>query len=149
MKVLSIIHDSIVDGEGLRTVIFFAGCPHHCQGCHNPESWNFENGQEYSVEQLVSEVISNPINEVTFSGGDPFYQAKEIIILAKKLKSLGKNIWAYTGYTLEELLFRNDEHELALLREIDVLVDGPFIQSQRNLSLPFRGSNNQRIIKLT
>ncbi len=148
MKVISIICDSIVDGEGLRTVIFFAGCPHHCFGCHNPESWNSANGHDYSLEKLVSIVMANPINDVTFSGGEPFLQAKEIVPLAKILKSHGKNIWLYTGFTLEQLLLRNNKNELALLNEIDVLVDGPFLQEKANLALPFRGSSNQRIINV-
>ncbi|MGQ0418497.1 4Fe-4S cluster-binding domain-containing protein, partial [Bacillus sp. HC-Mk] len=75
MKVMNIIHDSVVDGEGLRTVVFFAGCPHRCVGCHNPKSWNICNGTEMTVEEIVKEIASNPLTDVTFSGGDPFFQA--------------------------------------------------------------------------
>ena len=101
---MNIIHDSVVDGEGLRTVIFFAGCPHFCKGCHNPESWNIKNGREMTVDEIVDEVMSNPICEVTLSGGDPFFQASEVKEVARRLRENGKNIWAFTGYTLEELL---------------------------------------------
>lgn len=147
MKVIGIKQDSIVDGEGLRTVIFFSGCPHFCPGCHNPKSWNISNGCEYTVEQLLEVVRKNPLNDVTFSGGDPFMQAASILPLAKALKAEGKNIWAYTGYTLEQLLERKNDAELELLMYIDVLVDGPFIQAFKDLSLLYRGSSNQRIIE--
>lgn len=149
MKVIDIKQDSIVDGDGLRIVIFFAGCPHHCLGCHNPESWNIENGTQYTPSQLLNVVKSNPINQITFSGGDPFLQAEAILPFAKLLKQAGKNIWAYTGYTIDELLQRGNLDELELLDHIDVLVDGPFIQEEKDLSLPYRGSRNQRIIYLS
>lgn len=145
MKVMNIIHDSIVDGTGLRTVVFFAGCPHFCKGCHNPESWNIKNGKEMTIEEIAKEVCKNPISNVTFSGGDPFYQASEVKGLAKKLKALGKNIWAYTGYTYEELLESSDD-KTELLNQCDVLVDGRFVLEQRDLTLKFRGSRNQKII---
>lgn len=149
MKIMAIHHDSVVDGEGLRTVVFFAGCPHMCKGCHNPESWNINNGTDMTVDELVREVASNPLTDVTFSGGEPFLQAKEASEAAKKLKAMNKNIWIYTGYTLEELLASNDPYKLELLRYCDVLVDGPFLEEERDLSLTFRGSRNQRIIDLS
>ncbi|MCD8501707.1 MAG: anaerobic ribonucleoside-triphosphate reductase activating protein [Bacillaceae bacterium] len=147
MKVIEIKQDSIVDGEGLRTVIFFSGCPHFCPGCHNPKSWNVSNGYDYTVDQLLEIAMKNPLNDITFSGGDPFMQAEAILPLAKALKAEGKNIWAYTGYTLEQLVKRNHNAELELLLYIDVLVDGPFIQDLKDLSLLYRGSSNQRIIE--
>ena len=101
MKILSIYHDSVCDGEGVRTVIFFAGCPHHCEGCHNPESWKMSNGNDFTVEDVLKECLENPLSNVTFSGGDPFLQAKQIIPLAKELKKVNKTIWAYTGWTYE------------------------------------------------
>src|SRR5690606_33098245 len=104
MKVMNIIHDAVVDGEGLRTEIFFAGCPHFCRGCHNPKNWNISNGTEMTVQEIVEEVASNSLTDVTFSGGEPFLQAQEVSKVAKQLKNLGKNIWVYTGYTLEQLL---------------------------------------------
>ncbi|MBP2079133.1 anaerobic ribonucleoside-triphosphate reductase activating protein [Oceanobacillus polygoni] len=149
MKVMNIIHDSVVDGEGLRTVIFFAGCPHFCKGCHNPKSWNIRNGTEMSVDEVIEEVASNPLTDVTLSGGDPFFQAKEVCQVAKRLKKLQKNIWAYTGYTFEQLLASNDPYKQELLRYCDVLVDGPFIFEERDLTLKFYGSRNQRIIDLS
>ncbi len=84
MKVMNILHDSVVDGEGLRTVIFFAGCPHHCPGCHNPSSWKMTNGKEMSIDEIFEEVASNPLTDVTFSGGEPFIQAKQLVDLAQK-----------------------------------------------------------------
>lgn len=148
MKVMNIIHDSVVDGEGLRTVIFFAGCPHHCKGCHNPESWNDANGKEMSIDEIIKEIESNPLTDVTFSGGEPFAQSKTLCELAKRVKESGKNIWCYTGYTLGALQNMNDVYVDELLESIDVLVDGPFQIEKRDLSLPFRGSRNQRIIHL-
>ncbi|WP_057767979.1 anaerobic ribonucleoside-triphosphate reductase activating protein [Cytobacillus praedii] len=148
MKVMGIHHDSVVDGEGLRTVIFFAGCPHHCFGCHNPESWNLKNGKEMSVQEIMDEVLSNPLTDITFSGGEPFCQAKEVKELARELKKLNKNIWMYTGYKIEQLKSSEDKHVGELLEYCDVLVDGPFIIEKRDITLPFRGSSNQRIIKL-
>lgn len=149
MKVMNIIHDSVVDGEGLRTVIFFAGCPHFCQGCHNPASWNIRNGTEMSVEEVVYEVASNPLTDVTLSGGEPFFQAKEVAEVARRLKDLGKHIWAYSGYTLEQLEDAEDVYQRKLLSYCDVLVDGPFILAKKDLTLSFRGSSNQRIIDLS
>lgn len=147
MKVMNIIHDSVVDGEGLRTVIFFAGCPHACSGCHNPESWSMRNGKEMSIDEIVEEIKSNPLTDVTFSGGEPFIQAREVAELAKRIKILGKNIWAYSGFTYEQLMSEQDKRDL--LSYCDVLVDGPFRQELRDLSLDFRGSSNQRLIKLS
>ena len=147
LRVLNILHDSVVDGPGLRTVLFFSGCPHFCKGCHNPESWNIRNGNEMTIEQVVDEVLSNPLTDVTLSGGDPFFQASGVKHVAKRLKEAGKNIWAYSGYTLEELLELGGDHT-ELLSYCDVLVDGPFILAERDLSLDFRGSHNQRIIHL-
>ncbi|MDF2607892.1 MAG: nrdG [Bacillales bacterium] len=142
-RVMNIIHDSIVDGPGLRTVIFFAGCEHRCKGCHNPESWNYQNGSEMNVEQIISEIEANPITNVTFSGGDPFFQADVVTDIAKLVKDLGRNLWVYTGYTLEQIQY-NDRYS-DLLKYIDVLVDGPFIESEKDYSLDFRGSRNQKI----
>ncbi len=147
-RIMSIYHDSVVDGEGLRTVIFFAGCPHFCKGCHNPKSWNIRNGKEMQIEEVVKEAL-NPLTDITLSGGDPFFQAKAASKIAKQLKEEhGKNIWAYTGWTIEQLLTIKDENQLELLRYVDVLVDGPFILAERDLTLSFRGSRNQRIIHM-
>ncbi|WP_147533411.1 anaerobic ribonucleoside-triphosphate reductase activating protein [Bacillus marasmi] len=144
MKVINILHDSIVDGPGFRSVVFFAGCPHRCHGCHNPQSWNIDNGTDMSRDEIVAELIENELTQVTLSGGDPFFQSQDVSELAKKLKISGKNIWCYTGYLFEDLL-ANPHHRL-LLEQIDVLVDGPFEMSKRDLSLLYKGSSNQRII---
>ncbi|MDH4421909.1 MULTISPECIES: anaerobic ribonucleoside-triphosphate reductase activating protein [Bacillus] len=148
MKVMNIIHDSVVDGEGLRTVVFFAGCPHRCFGCHNPKSWNICNGTEMTVEEIVKEIESNPLTDVTFSGGDPFFQAAEVKKVAQAVKNLKKNLWMYTGYTLEEIQSSQNNDMIELLHYGDVLVDGRFEIEKRDLALPFRGSSNQRIIRL-
>jgi len=144
MRVLTILQDSIVDGRGLRTVIFFAGCPHHCRGCHNPESWAVGGGTEWTETEIFQEVMQNELSNVTLSGGEPFLQSKEIAPLAKKLKQAGKNIWCYTGYRYEELI--QDHTHLSLLKQLDILVDGRFEINKRDLSLTFKGSSNQRII---
>ena len=148
MKVMNIIHDSVVDGEGLRTVVFFAGCPHRCFGCHNPKSWNVCNGTEMTVEEIVKEIEKNSLTDVTFSGGDPFFQAAEVKKVAKIVKDLKKNLWIYTGYTLEEIQSAQNNDMIELLHYGDVLVDGRFELDKKDLTLPFRGSSNQRIIRL-
>ena len=105
MKVMNIIHDSVVDGEGLRTVVFFAGCPHRCVGCHNPKSWNICNGTEMTVEEIVKEIASNPLTDVTFSGGDPFFQAAEVKMVAKIVKDLKKPMDVYRLYVRRDTEF--------------------------------------------
>lgn len=146
MRVLDILHGTIVDGPGLRTSIYFAGCKHHCPGCHNPESWDFAGGVEKSVDDIFSEIEKNGFN-VTLSGGDPLYQdIDELTALAKKIKDAGFDLWVYTGFTIEEVF------ELKIydkfLQYVDVVVDGPFEIKNRDTSLMFRGSSNQRILKL-
>lgn len=145
---MNILHDSVVDGEGLRTVIFFAGCPHQCLGCHNPESWKMSNGHEMSIDEIFLEVASNPLTDVTFSGGEPLIQARDLVTLAKKIKNLDKNIWIYSGFTYEEIVNSNNLYQKELLTYCDVLVDGRFLIEERDLSLKFKGSRNQKIIKL-
>lgn len=147
MRVLSIIRDSIVDGPGLRTTIFFAGCPHYCKGCHNPKSWNENGGDMMTVEEIMEEIGSDPLNNITFSGGEPFMQIDELIVLARELKALNKNIWCYTGFTWEELQEKFADRFKELGKYIDVLVDGRFVLEERDLSLVYKGSSNQRIIE--
>ena len=138
----------MADGPGLRTSIYCAGCEHHCPGCHNPQSWNMENGKWMSVDELLEIVKSDPIADVSFSGGDPFYQAEAFTELARRIKEeTSKTIWCWTGFTIEQI--REDAVMNAMLQYLDVLVDGPFILEQRNTNLLFRGSPNQRIIYLT
>ena len=138
--------DSIVDGPGIRTTFFCQGCPHHCEGCHNPETWPFSGGTPMETEQLVQLVCENPLcRGVTFSGGEPFAQAEGFLELAKALKAKGYEVASYSGYTFEQLL-EGDRDQRELLETIDVLIDGPFLRDQRSLELSFRGSRNQRII---
>lgn len=144
LSVLDIKEGTSVDGPGLRTSIYFAGCIHKCHGCHNPQSWNIVHGTRRSVAELI-EIIKENDFDVTFSGGDPLFQIEELIILARVIKKmLNKNIWCYTGYSIEEI--KSNDKLSPILACIDTLVDGKFIQSKRDVSLKFRGSSNQRII---
>ncbi len=141
-----IVSDSIVDGPGIRTTIFSQGCPHHCPGCHNPETWDFGCGTEVPVEAIVDIVKSNPLcRGVTFSGGEPFAQAAGFAKLAGFLKEKGYEVASYSGYTFEELL-EGSEDQKKLLEAIDILIDGPFLQAEKSLEIAFRGSRNQRIL---
>lgn len=142
-------YDSVVDGEGIRTVIWTQGCPHRCKGCHNPETHDFNKGHIVSIEE-VKEKLSRGINQdgITLSGGEPFCQPEACTEIAIYAKQLGLNVWCYTGYTYEKLLemaVLNDKY-MKMLENIDVLIDGPFILEQKTLSLKYRGSKNQRII---
>lgn len=147
LHIMDIIDGTVVDGPGFRLSIYCAGCSHRCQGCHNPQSWEMTNGKEMDVEDILQTVKDSPWN-VTFSGGDPFFQAEGFAELARRIKAeTAKTIWCYTGYTLEALKEENDPWKMELMRNIDVLVDGPFIQALRDEQLRFRGSSNQRIIE--
>ena len=138
--------DSIVDGPGIRTTYFCQGCPHHCEGCHNPETWPFAGGTPMETEAMAMAAISNPLcRGVTFSGGEPFAQAEGFAELAKLLKSKGYEVASYSGYTFEQLL-SGTPAQRELLQYLDVLIDGPFLQEQKTLETPFRGSRNQRIL---
>ncbi len=144
-----IVRESVVDGEGLRLVVFLQGCSHHCEGCQNPQSWDFNGGVEYKVSDLADEIRSllTPLHAgITLSGGDPLYQAQAVreLLINLLVTDPRLNVWMYTGYTKEEI-FRSQEL-LAAVQFVDRLVEGRFILSRRNLSLPFRGSDNQRII---
>lgn len=148
LKLAGIVGDSIVDGPGIRMTVFCQGCPHHCAGCHNPETWSFEGGTPMEENEILQIVESNPlVKGVTFSGGEPFAQASGYAVLAKHLKEKGYEVASYSGYTFEQL-YDGTEEQKELLRNIDVLIDGPFVETKRNLSLPYRGSSNQRIINV-
>ena len=141
-----IVGDSIVDGPGIRTTIFCQGCPHHCPGCHNPETWDFGCGTEVPVAAIVDIVRSNPLcRGVTFSGGEPFAQAAGFAKLARLLKEKGYEVASYSGFTFEELL-EGSEEQKELLGTIDILIDGPFLMAEKSLEIAFRGSRNQRIL---
>ena len=143
-----IISDSIVDGPGLRTTLFCQGCPHHCPGCHNMETWPFEGGTPLDTEAIMTIVRSNPLSRgVTFSGGEPFAQAEGFTELAIALKEKNYEVASYSGYTFEQLL-NGSEAQKTLLEHIDVLIDGPFLQAEKTLTAAFRGSKNQRIINV-
>ena len=144
LRVLDIVEGTSVDGPGLRTSLYFAGCHHACPGCHNPESWDFNGGELYDLSDLI-EIIKINDFDVTFSGGDPLYHPTEIAALSKRIKDeLGKNIWCYTGFCWEDI--QKSKTLLETVQNIDVIVDGSFVESLRDLSLLFRGSSNQRII---
>ena len=141
-----IVGDSIVDGPGIRTTVFSQGCPHHCEGCHNPETWAFGCGTQMAEETILEIVRENPLcRGVTFSGGEPFAQAQGFAKLARLLKSEGYEVASYSGYTFEALLAGTPQQR-ELLETIDVLIDGPFLLEQKSLEVPFRGSKNQRIL---
>ena len=146
LNLSGIVGDSIVDGPGIRTTFFCQGCPHHCEGCHNPETWAFGCGTDMETEDLVAIVKSNPLcRGVTFSGGEPFAQAEGYLELARALKAEGYEVASYSGYTFEQLL-HGTPAQRKLLETIDVLIDGPFVMAERSLELVFRGSKNQRIL---
>jgi len=143
--------ETIVDGEGIRYSIYLAGCRHHCKGCHNKASWNPQAGSlltQQKVDEIINEINANPLLDgITFSGGDPFYNPEEFLPLIKTIKErTNMNIWCYTGYTYEQLMGMEVCREI--LKLVDVLVDGKFIEDLYSPYLEFRGSSNQRIIKL-
>lgn len=149
LSLSGIIKESIVDGPGIRYVVFAQGCPHHCEGCQNPQTWPFEGGKKVSVSQIIDEIKENPlISGITLSGGEPFCQAKDMAELARAAHKIGLNVIAYTGYFYERLLeLSKDTPEIMeLLKQIDVLVDGPFISALKSYELKFKGSSNQRAI---
>ena len=144
IRILAIKYGTSVDGIGLRTSLYCAGCENQCPGCHNPQSWDEGGGEAISVEELFKRIVDADMN-VTFTGGDPMLHPEGFIALARMIKEqTDKTIWCYTGYRFEDLL-RHPQRK-ALLELCDVLVDSPFLLAERDLSLPFRGSRNQRII---
>ena len=145
LRVIDIVDGTSVDGPGLRTSIYFAGCAHQCPGCHNPSTWDFAAGRDMSIDELMEHIADSGFN-VTFSGGDPIYQKVALTTLASAIKAAGKTIWCYTGFTYEQLTADHSCDELLSL--IDVLVDGPYIEALRDTDLLFRGSANQRLIDI-
>lgn len=147
LRIAGIIKESVVDGPGIRYVIFTQGCPHNCPGCHNPETHDTHGGYEMDTKDIICDIKSSIfLNGITFSGGEPFLQAERLSIIAESIKSLGLSIVTYTGYTFEELLKDSDYHINKLLNLTDILVDGKFILDEKDISLKFRGSKNQRLI---
>ncbi len=144
IRIMDIMHSSSVDGTGFRDVLFVNYCPHHCDGCHNPQSWSKENGRLVSLKDVYDDLTRSFLTNVTFSGGEPFEQSDELYILACALKKANKTIWIYSGYTYEQIV--KDESKKRLLSMCDVLVDGKYEKNNTELNLRFRGSLNQRII---
>lgn len=149
LRLSGVIKNSIVDGPGFRLTVFCQGCPHHCKGCHNEKTWDFDGGFDGKVEKIINVAKSLPLLQgLTFSGGEPFCQAEAFAELGRLAHENGYNIVTYTGYTYEKLLEGADEHPgwMDLLRQTDYLIDGRFILEEKSLMLKFRGSKNQRII---
>ena len=151
LQIAGIIRESIVDGPGIRFTVFCQGCPHHCPGCHNPQTHPFTGGQKVSISRLVEEMKKNPLLQgATFSGGEPFCQAGGYAALADAVHEMGKDVFCYSGWTLEELWEKaKTEPDVGeLLEKIDYLVDGRFVLAERDLTLQFRGSRNQRLLDM-
>lgn len=148
LRIAGTVNDSIVDGPGIRFTIFTQGCPHHCEGCHNPQTHDFNGGEIVEADEIIEKIKKNPLLDgVTFSGGEPFCQAETLADIGRKIKAIGLNIITYTGYTFEELYEnREKNHWNDLLSVTDFLIDGKFILSQKDWNLKFRGSLNQRYI---
>ncbi len=149
IRIAGLIEESIVDGPGIRFVVFAQGCVHKCPGCHNPHTHNTKGGYDIAIEDIVMQIRQNPlIDGVTFSGGEPFLQAGQFFKLAKRLKQFNYNILAYSGYTFEQLLEQAEINEDVknLLNILDILIDGLFKRDKMDYALKFRGSSNQRII---
>lgn len=151
MRIAGIVQDSIVDGPGFRFALFTQGCSHNCEGCHNPQTHDFNGGTEMTVDEIVKKLLSNPLTDgITFSGGEPFEQASDCAEIAKIARENGLNVWAYSGYTFEQLLEKSktDSGIARLLKLTDVLVDGPFVISEKSYDVSWRGSRNQRLINV-
>lgn len=148
LRVLDIVMDTVVDGPGLRASIYLAGCYHKCPGCHNPQSWDMNGGKEMEVGEIVEILKQSGHTKFTITGGDPFYQPIGLLELVVRIRKEipGSNIWCYTGFLFEDLLDR--EEMVLILKNIDVLVDGPFIQELRDETLMYRGSSNQRVLEI-
>jgi len=149
MRIAEYVQDSIVDGPGLRFTLFVQGCPHRCAGCHNPQTHSPDGGRETSPEDIIREMLRNPLTDgLTLSGGEPFAQAAECALVARAAREHGLNVWVYSGWTIEELLADSDPAIQELLSVCDVLIDGPFVMEEHTLALPWRGSSNQRILDI-
>ncbi|MBE6062540.1 MAG: anaerobic ribonucleoside-triphosphate reductase activating protein [Clostridium butyricum] len=149
IRLSGIAYESLVNGPGMRRVFFSQGCKHNCKGCFNPDTHDFYGGEERNMDELIKDVIENPIlRGVTFSGGDPWEQADKFAYMAEEFKKHKLNVWSYTGYTFEYILEHKNERKgwELLLNNIDVLVDGKFEEDRKEEGLKYRGSSNQRII---
>lgn len=144
IRISGINRESIVDGEGIRYVIFTQGCPHHCPGCHNPQTHSFDGGKIVSVDTILDDISKRKawLDGITLSGGEPFCQTDQCSMIAEKAHEMRLTVWCYTGYLFEDLYGQENK----LLKHIDILVDGPFVIEERSLELVFKGSRNQRVI---
>jgi len=146
-RLAGIVDESVVDGPGVRLVVFAQGCPHHCPGCHNPHTWNMDGGALVAAEEIVERLRANPVLAgVTLSGGEPFAQVSEFGRLAAATKSMGLSVMTYTGYTWEHIVQSRSRGVHLLLDNTDILVDGPYVDTLKKPGLKWRGSSNQRII---
>ncbi|SFU40536.1 anaerobic ribonucleoside-triphosphate reductase activating protein [Clostridium sp. DSM 8431] len=149
IRLSGIAYESLVNGPGIRRVFFSQGCRHNCEGCFNQDTHDFDGGEEKDMDELISDVLSNPfLKGVTFSGGDPFERAEEFAYMAEAFKKHNLNVWSYTGYTYEYIIENIDKRPgwRKLMENLDVLVDGKFEMDKMVDGLKFRGSSNQRII---
>lgn len=152
LQLAGVVRESIVDGPGIRFVVFAQGCPHHCAGCQNEQTWPFSGGHETAPEKVLAALRENPLlSGLTLSGGEPFCQCAAMADLAELAKQAGYSVWAYTGYTWEELMARreNEPDVARLLQALDVLVDGRFEQGQKSYDLLYKGSANQRLLDVS
>lgn len=149
IRLAGIVDESIVDGKGIRMTVFTQGCPHHCPGCHNPQTHDFTGGTEADTDEIFERFCENPLlRGITFSGGEPFCQPVPLKALADRVHSVKKDVTIYTGWTYEQLIAMHDPDVDALLSVCDVLVDGPFVEALKDPDLLFRGSENQRLIDM-
>ena len=150
LRISGIEPESIVDGPGFRYVIFTQGCPHRCPGCHNPQTHPFDGGELADLPRILREIREDPLLQgVTFSGGEPFCQPEPLCAIAREVKAMGRDVVSYSGYTLEQLaeLGKQRPAIVELLNLCDFLIDGPYLEEQRDLTLLYRGSANQRLIE--
>ena len=149
IRIAGIVPESVTDGPGVRFVIFTQGCPHRCPGCHNPHTHDPNGGYEIGIDDILDQIRQNPLLDgVTFSGGEPFLQAANLAAIARACHEINLTVMTYTGFLHEEILSNDNADWQTLLRETDILVDGPFVQELATMSLSFRGSSNQRMIAL-
>ncbi len=152
MRIAGIVSESVVDGPGVRYVVFGQGCPHACEDCQNPDTWDPKGGYETTTRELFKQIRKAPscVRGVTLSGGEPFMQAAEMAELARRVHEIGMDVVTYTGYVYEELLIMAAEDPAVqlLLDQTDLLVDGPFKKDLKDIGLRFRGSSNQRLIDM-
>ncbi|MGE5422759.1 MAG: anaerobic ribonucleoside-triphosphate reductase activating protein [Ignavibacteriales bacterium] len=151
IRVCGFTKESVVDGPGIRAVVFAQGCPHRCVGCHNPDTWDSEDGFDLEIDDILFQIASNPLlRGLTLTGGEPFAQSEGFAELAARVKSSGLDVVTYSGYTYEELMEkgRQDVSVMKILENTDILIDGPYMEELKDLSLAYRGSRNQRIIDI-